>query len=269
MAITSTRLDGQNVGLRLTGGSTVVNVFSVNLVTGETASPYLTSVDLTFTQTAALALFQLVPAGERGTTTFLTRLITVAPADDNTLTLSISTVGNVATLVATVSGTPASLVVHIQHSISGYVAWGVGVSTGSGPPPPPTNNFVFSATCSAGNAVGDCVYFSGPEIVGVAQVAAADPSTIGKMPAVGVIISKAGPTNCTVQRLGRADLTGAGFSFSAGDRLFVALNSKVSKSVPTPGASPSGYVLVQPIGVAAAPESVELNPSMSMIRNDA
>jgi len=269
MAITSTRLDGQNIGLRLTGGSTVVNVFTVNLTTGEATSAYLTSVDLSIVQSAAVALFQSVPVGERATVTFLTRLVTVAPADDNTITLSISTAGGFATLVATESATPANMVLHVQHSISGYVAWGVGFATGGGPPPPPTNNFVFSATCVAGNAVGDCVYFSGAEVAGVAQVDKADPSTLARMPAVGIIVSKAGPTDCTVQRLGRADLTGAGFTFTFGDRLFVGLSGQVSATVPSAGLSPSGHVFVQPVGVATAAQILELNPSMSIIRNDA
>jgi hypothetical protein len=269
MAITATRLDGQNIGLRLTGGSTSVNVITVNLLTGETVSPYLSSVDLSLVQSAAVALFQSVPAGERATVTFLTRLITVAPADDNTLTLSLLGGGSSATLVATVSATPANLVLHVQHSISGYVAWGVGVSTGGGPPPPVTNNFVFSATCSAGNAVGDCVYFSGPEVGGVAQVGKADPSDIAKMPAVGVILSKTSATDCTVQRLGRLDLTGSAVSFTFGQRLFVGLSGQIDPTVPAPGASPSGHVFVQPVGVATAAQIAELNPSMSMIRNDA
>jgi hypothetical protein len=269
MAITATRLDGQNVGLRLTGGSTSVNVFTVNLVTGAATSAYLTSVDLGIVQSAAVALFQTVPAGERATVTFLTRLVTVAPADDNTISLSISTVGAFATLVATESATPANMVLHIQHSISGYVAWGVGFATGGGPVPPATNNFVFSATCGAGDAVGDCVYFSGAEVAGVAQVSKADPSTISKMPAVGIIISKAAATACTVQRLGRVDLTGAGLAFTAGNRMFVGLSGQVVDSVPSPALSPSGYVFVQPLGVATATEILEFNPSMSIIRNDA
>lgn len=268
MAITATRLDGQNVGLHLTGGSTVVNIFTVDLLTGEAFSSYLTSVDLSIVQSAAVALFQTVPVGQRATSTFLTRLVTVAPADDNTITLSISTAGNLATLVATLSATPASIVLHIQHSISGYVAWGVGFATGGGPPPPPSNNFVFSAVCSAGNAVGDCVYVSGPEVGGTAQVAKADPSTIAKMPAVGVIVDKTTPTTCTVQRLGRVDLTGGAFSFTPGNRLFVGLSGAVTDTAPLATASPSGHVYIQPLGVATAAGILEFNPSMSIIRSD-
>jgi hypothetical protein len=184
MAITSTRLDGQNIGLRLTGGSLSANVFTVNLLTGEATSAYLTSVDLSIVQSAAVALFQTVPVGERATVTFLTRLVTVAPADDNTIALSISIAGNFATLVATESATPSNLVLHVQHSISGYVAWGVGFATGGGPPPPPTNNFVFSATCPGTAAIGNCVYIAGPEVAGVA-VAELDASRAAYLLCVG------------------------------------------------------------------------------------
>jgi hypothetical protein len=131
VAITASRLDGQNIGLRLTGGTTVADVLTVNTTTGAASSSYLSKVDLAVVSAAARLLFGLVPVSERSTVTMLTRLVTVAPADNATLTLtSVAGVGTI-TLRATTGASPANLVIHIPHSTGGLVAWGVG-SAGSG-----------------------------------------------------------------------------------------------------------------------------------------
>lgn len=267
MAITSTRLDGQNIGLRLTGGSTVVNVLTVNLLTGEATSAYLTSVDLSIVQSAAVALFQSVPVAERATVTFLTRLVTVAPADDNTITLSITTAGDLATLVATESATPANLVLHVQHSISGYVAWGVGFAAGGGPPPPSSSDKTFSANCLAGDALGACVYVTGASVGGVPQVATCDPSDESKMPAIGIIVSKASATDATVQRFAIADLTGSGVAFTPAARAFVGFTGLPVTTPPTPAGSGSGYVMLQTVGVATETAALEVKIDASMMKS--
>ena len=56
MAVSVTRIDGQNVGLRLLG-QTSVSVLSLNLTSGVVTSPYLTTGDCTILQTFALRLF--------------------------------------------------------------------------------------------------------------------------------------------------------------------------------------------------------------------
>ena len=266
MAITATRLDGQNVGLHLTGGSTVVNVFTVDLLTGEATSAYLTSVDLSIIQSAAVALFQTVPVGQRATSTFLTRLVTVAPADNNTITLSISTGGNLATLVATLSATPASIVLHVQHSISGYVAWGVGFATGAAPPPSSSDK-TFSANCLAGDAVGACVYVTGASVGGVPQVATCDPSNETKMPAVGIIVSKASATDATVQRFAIADLSASAAVLVPASRAWVGFSGLPVTTAPTPGGSGSGYVMLQTVGVATEAAALEVKIDASMLKS--
>jgi hypothetical protein len=266
MAIASTRLDGQNIGLHLTGGSTAVNVFTVDLLTGEATSTYLTSVDLSIVQSAAVALFQTVPIGQRATATFLTRLVTVAPADNNTITLSISTVGNLATLVATVSATPASLVIHIQHSITGYVAWGVGFASGA-PVPPGTSDATFTADCLAGDAVGACVYVTGASMGGIMQVATCDPSDETKMPAVGIIVSKPAATSATVQRLAVADISASAAVLTPGSRAWVGFTGLPVSVPPLPGASPSGYVMLQTVGVATGAAALEVKISADMLKS--
>jgi len=266
MAITWKNLDGQNVGVRLTGGSTSVNALSVDVVTGATSSPYLTASQLTFLQSAAQNLFDLVPAGERATVTFLTRLLTVAPADDQTLTLSASVAGSTATLVATVGGTPANLIFHVPHSVQGYNAWASALTGGGGPPPAPSNS-TFTADCLAGDAVGACVYITGPTVAGVVQVATADPSDDSKMPAVGIITAKASATSCTVQRAAIADLTGSAVALTAGDQAWVGLSGLVVGVPPLASASGSGYVVLQPIGVATDAQGVEVSVGLPVLRD--
>jgi len=132
MAITATRLDGQNVGLRLSGGTTVVDVLTVNVSTGASTSTYLKAVDLIVITAAAKKLFDLVPLSERSTVTFLARLITVSPADDSSLTLTAVAGAGTITLRATTGASPASIIVHVPYSTGGLIAWGIGASSGGG-----------------------------------------------------------------------------------------------------------------------------------------
>lgn len=266
MAITWKSLDGQNVGVRLTGGSTSVNALSVDVVTGATSSPYLTASQLTFLQSAAQNLFDLVPAGERATVTFLTRLLTVAPADDQTLALSASVAGSTATLVATAGATPANLIFHVPHSVQGYNAWASALTGGAGPSPTPSNS-TFTADCLSGDVVGACVYITGPTVAGIVQVATADPSNAAKMPAVGIITSKASATSCTVQRAAVADLTGSAVSLTPGSQSWVGLSGLVVTAVPLAIASGSGYVILQPIGVATDLKGVEVSVGLPVLRD--
>lgn len=132
MAITATRLDGQNVGLRLSGGTTVVDVLTVNISTGASTSTYLKAVDLIVITAAAKKLFDLVPLSERSTVTFLARLVTVSPADDASLTLTaVAGVGTI-TLRATTGASPANVIIHVPYSTGGLIAWGIGAGSGGG-----------------------------------------------------------------------------------------------------------------------------------------
>lgn len=269
MAITAARLDGQNVGLRLTGGTTVVDVLTVNLTTGVSTSPYLSNVDLAVVGIAARLLFSLVPVAERSTVTLLTRLVTVAPADDATLTLTaVAGVGTV-TLRATTGASPANLVLHVPHTTGGLVAWGIGYSAGGAPPPPPATDYrFFTAGCLVTDAVGDVVRVSGAAVAGVPQVTKCDPSDVAKMPAVGILTAKAGATTCTVQRLSSVDLSATAIIFTPGNRVWVSYTGQPTTTIPPAGLSPSGYVMLQPLGVATDTQSFELQISQSILRSD-
>ena len=132
MAVTATRLDGQNIGLRLDGGTLTVSVYSLNLTTGAVTSNWLTQVDCNNLRAGALSLFKLVPLAERSTVTFLTRLVGVTAADSSVLTLTAAIVGQVATLVVTVAATPANLLAHLPYTPESLVAWASAGTSGGG-----------------------------------------------------------------------------------------------------------------------------------------
>lgn len=271
MGITATRLDGQNVGLRLTGGATAVDVLTVNLTTGVATSLYLSSNDLAVVTLAGKLLFGMVPAAERATVTLLTRLVTVAPADDTSLSLSAVVQGGYMTLRATTGASPANLILHVPQASDGLVVWGVGYAGGGAPvPPAPAADYrFFTANCLASDQIGNAIYVTGPAVLGLPQVTKCNPSSQAKMPTIGVITDKADDTTCTVQRLGEVDLTGAAISFTAGSRVWVGYDGRPTTSPPLAAASPSGYVLLQPLGVATTEKTFELQISQSLTRINA
>ena len=55
------------------------------------------------------------------------------------------------------------------------------------------------AYCFSTDSVLDCVYIMGPKVGVHYQVTKADITNPVKMPAVGIIVSKSGPTDCVVQ----------------------------------------------------------------------
>lgn len=183
MAITATRLDGQNVGLRLSGGTTVADVLTVNVSTGASSSAYLKAVDLIVITAAAKKLFDLVPLAERSTVTFLARLITVSPADDASLTLTAVAGAGTITLRATVGVSPANVILHVPYSTGGLIAWGIGASSGGGGGA--VNSVTASAplassgganpdiSISAGTAPGDTLTWNGAAWVATAPTAGA------------------------------------------------------------------------------------------------
>ena len=108
---------------------------------------------------------------------------------------------------------------------------------------------VFSAVCQATDAVGDCVYGSGPY-----QVSRADPYDWGKMPAIGVIESKSG-TDCLVHTFG--EVPGLYTGITPGKILFVGQDGRLSHT------APAGSSFVQTMGAAVSGEVVLLIPSLS------
>lgn len=123
MAITSLRLDGQNIGFQTTGAD-AVSVLSLNISTGAVASAYLTDVDTRNLAPAVAELFALVPNGSRAANALgmLQKLAVVSSAGSATVALSATNVGSVYTLVATPSAA-SFLVAHLPYSAGEGLGW--------------------------------------------------------------------------------------------------------------------------------------------------
>ncbi len=127
----------------------------------------------------------------------------------------------------------------------------------------------FDANCPAALAVGDFVYITGVSVGGVFQVDRAEPKSPGtanaKMPSLGVVLSKASSTDCLVHGgVGIVSSTVLGVILSPESRYFVGFNGRVSSSIPIP--DPSGFALVQVVGVALDTSRLLLAPNFHLVR---
>jgi len=116
------------------------------------------------------------------------------------------------------------------------------------------------ANCQSSDAIGDFVCISGDPVGGIDTVTKADPTDFNKMPAVGVIVAKDGPTQCLVQWFGETPEIFSGLS--SGEIYFVGLDSKIAERPPL-GASPT---FSQSIGVATASNRLYLSPDNNMTK---
>lgn len=119
---------------------------------------------------------------------------------------------------------------------------------------------VVDATCEDTDAEGDCVYLSGDPFGGLYQVTQADVTTFDKMPAWGVIVSKAAPAECQVRY--RGIVTGIYSGLTSGALYFVGTDGRPTvdgTSIPSRG-------FRQIFGLALTPDTLLLNGSMSMVR---
>jgi hypothetical protein len=131
----------------------------------------------------------------------------------------------------------------------------------SPPPPGPPPTYSFTATCLSTAQIGDLVYMTGGagnEVRGI------DISDYTKMPAVGCIVSKESPTDCTVQTSNI--LVGAYSGLTPGKIYFSGSgsNPKPVHPAPIPGSGQS--LFHQPIGIAINSTTMALMPSSNLTR---
>jgi hypothetical protein len=238
MAVSVTRLDGQNVGLRLLGQLSV-DVLTLDLNTGVVTSAYFNAVDLENLQKFALSLFQIVPKTARAAAALglVSRLCAVSPADSSALSLNASVVSSVATFTASVTASPASLILTIPFAMTG----GIMPSSGGGaaPPGPGEDGSTLSVQRGEVLSLGDCVTTK----TGVALKC--DPSDANKMPCVGIVELVTDPDNalnCIIRCSGI--LTGLG-GLSAGSIYFVGAGGALVLTPPNTSGD-----LVQAVGLA-------------------
>jgi hypothetical protein len=120
---------------------------------------------------------------------------------------------------------------------------------------------VFAAACTAAEAIGDWVHIAGPAVAGLPYVERADPSQLDRMPAVGMVLSKASSTRCLVGTSGV--VAQAGPPLTPGGRYFVGLDGRLLLGPPAAGPGP---VFWQTVAVAVDEGHVELSVSLNMHR---
>ena len=112
----------------------------------------------------------------------------------------------------------------------------------------------FAASCIAGDAIGSFVYLSGSE-----SVRTVDIDDLGKMPAVGIVISKGSPTTCVVQVTGEVDATG----LTPGPQYVGTSSTPVGTRPANPGA---GLRNIQFIGTAISATRLLLTVTPHLVR---
>jgi hypothetical protein len=200
MSVSVTRIDGQNVGLRLLG-QTSVQVLTLDLTTGEVGSNYLTLIDLANLEQFAIRLLPTVPVSARSAAAIglLSRLCAISPADAATVSLSASVVSGVATLTASITASPATLIMTLPYAPSGGIMPSSGGSSSPSPPTPGSDGSTISVLRGESLSIGDCVS---------TQTGAAlkcSPSDTAKMPCVGIVERAVDPdnaANCIVRCAG-------------------------------------------------------------------
>lgn len=250
MAVTVTRIDSQNVGLRLLG-QTSVSPLSLDLTTGEVASDYLPVSDLPTLQQFALNLFQIVPKSSRSAAAIglLSRLCAVSPADASTVSLAATVTAGVATLNASVTSSPASLILTTPFAMTGGVMPSSG--GGSSPAPPPSGDSNVVNVPGTGLGVGELVSI---DSTGNAQLA--DCSAASHVPCMGIVDSIVDGATISVRVSGvKTGLSG----LTAGRIYFLGELGALELLPPT---TPGYYV--QPIGFALSSSTLAVAPSTAL-----
>lgn len=131
-----------------------------------------------------------------------------------------------------------------------------------------TGGQVFEATCAPTDEVGTFVRIAGDEVDGLTSVTAVDVTDSAKMPCVGVLVYKYSSTRCRVARDGRVSFPALASPLIPGKRYFVDYDGAPTSNPPSLYASPSGYVMLQCVGVAASSSSLELRPDTFIVKMD-
>lgn len=129
---------------------------------------------------------------------------------------------------------------------------------------PLADNPQTTAACAETDEVGDLVYVSGSMQAGDLTVTKVDVSQFAKMPSIGVIINKLGPTRCVVQMEG--EIRGVYHDLTPGRVYFAGSAGQPVLSPPTP--TPGGKTYLQPVGVALSDNvlSLKLQINLTVLR---
>jgi hypothetical protein len=114
--------------------------------------------------------------------------------------------------------------------------------------------------CLSTDTVGDWVCKRGEVVNGKLRVQRTDPQDIGKMPAIGVLVSKVTPTVGVIQIYGLCEIfTGLDIGRTV---YFLGVDGRLSSIQPVIG--PGGYSLVQFLGTPVASNVLQINNGGSL-----
>lgn len=125
---------------------------------------------------------------------------------------------------------------------------------------PRVDGSLATATCTAGEAVGDLVYISGPRVGSDYTVRKADISDYTKMPAVAIITSKLSATQAVIQFEGETGL----YSGLSPGRLYWVSDSGIPTST-VPPISSGQRKYHQSIGIATDSDRIRLEFNKNLI----
>lgn len=225
MSAVTTRLDGQNVGVRLLG-QTSISVLSLHLTTGDVTSTFFTPADCAIFKQFATRLFAIVPVSARPASAIglLSRLCAVSPADASTLTLTASVSAGVATLNASVLVSPASLILTMPYSADGGVLPGIvttNASSGGGGQPSGDTILVWSdEELEMGDAVARTP---------TGRVRQADADDLTRLPAIGMVTGREEDGRYQVQVTGVAPP--ALYFAGSQSAIYVGLSGKLTSQI--------------------------------------
>lgn len=123
------------------------------------------------------------------------------------------------------------------------------------------SQYTLVAECLATDAVGDAVYARAPD-GGVYRVTKVDPSTISKMPAIGIIVAKASDTACTIQHGGIVSGIYGGLELRK--PLYVDADGGLTQVLPV--LAPGQRMFKQAMGMAIDDSEFLLTPSPDLFR---
>lgn len=118
---------------------------------------------------------------------------------------------------------------------------------------------MIEAYCASGDAVGMAVRISGVENSSI-TVAPVNPAYPAQMPAYGLLIQKITPTRCLVQRWGDVTLP-TGFALEPGKVCYVGPDARLTTTQPSPDALSTGVYVLQTMGHATGPTTIDFSPS--------
>ena len=200
MAIVPKLLDGQNFSFSITLPDTFVDVLNVNIVTGTVTSAYLPTSWTKWLETTVSLANSVVPALDRTSVTYLSRLVNTVPMDDSVFSASsvLVSADTYALRLTQVAGVdPACLLVGLPHSITGGFAF-ADAATGLAPP-----------TILAGDVIGP----SGANVIAPGVIVDADVSNVANIAQskiANLVSDLASKVPNTRQVLAGTGLTGGG-----------------------------------------------------------